>query len=264
MRAPGVRFEPATANRKLAPVGLTPDTGGVRPRPMPLGPFCATTAVSMASSCPSSCPWLPTPGYPGSCYASSGFTSHVARALDREAEMMDPVEVIRAEAQLIKDSFRGGPVPQDGPAGRGRALRLHTIGDIEGRSGAEALADAAQDWIERQGSRPFSYTHRWAEVHRRHWGPISVLASIEDPADLKHVARQGYAPALVVESFASEHAFKLKGWKFIPCPYEAHPTAPPCTSCRLCYDAERLLASNIGIAFALHGPRRRKATGGPP
>jgi hypothetical protein len=174
---------------------------------------------------------------------------------------VDPADVLRAEAELIKKSFRGGPVPQDGPAGRGRALRLHTIGDIEGRAGAEALANAAQNWIDRGGSRPFSYTHRWGHVHRRHWGPVSVLASIEDPADLKAVAQQGYAPALVVESFSSEHAFSLRGWKFIPCPFEAHPTAPPCTSCQLCWDGDRLLASKTGIAFALHGPRRQQALG---
>ncbi len=261
MKAPGVRLELAAANRKLAPVGLTPDTGGVRPRPVPLGPFCATTAVSMGSTCPSTCPWLPTPGHPGGCYAAAGFTGHVARALDREAVAVDPADVLRAEAELIKKSFRGGPVPQDGPAGRGRALRLHTIGDIEGRAGAEALANAAQNWIDRGGSRPFSYTHRWGHVHRRHWGPVSVLASIEDPADLKAVAQQGYAPALVVESFSSEHAFSLRGWKFIPCPFEAHPTAPPCTSCQLCWDGDRLLASKTGIAFALHGPRRQQALG---
>ena len=88
-----------------------------------------------------------------------------------------------------------------------------------------------------------------------------VLASIEDPAGFKAVARQGYAVALVVETSALEHHFSLKGWKLIPCPKEAHPTVPPSTRCLLCWDAGHLLASKTGIAFALHGPQRQQALG---
>lgn len=251
-----MRLELAAANRKLAPVGLTPDTGGVRSRPVPLGPFCATTAVSMGSTCPSSCPWLPTPGHPGGCYASAGFTGHVARALDREAVAVDPADVLRAEAELIKRSFRRGSVPQDGPAGRGRALRLHTIGDIEDRAGAEVLADAAEDWIRRGGSRPWSYAHRAAEVHRRYWGPVSVLGSVEAPRDMNAVAKMGYAPALVVEEFPSETAFKLRGWSVVPCPYETRGIT--CIECQLCWRGDELLMSKTAIGFKVHGPRRQQ------
>ncbi len=218
MKTPGVRFEPVTVNRKLAPCGWTPTES--RPRPHALGPFCSVTSVSLEATCPATCPWKSSPGQLGACYVEAGFQKFVAARLDKEAQNLDPAEVLRAEAELIRKSFRRGPIPQDGPGGRGRALRLHVAGDIEGRAGAEALAGASENWLERGGSRPWSYTHRWREVHRRHWGPISVLASIEDPKDMSAVAKMGYAPALVVAEFPSETAFKLNGWNIVPCPFE--------------------------------------------
>jgi hypothetical protein len=258
--APGVRFDEKTRNGKLAPVGWTPDRGGVRPRPEALGPFCATTSVSMEATCPATCPWKSSPGRPGACYVESGFQKFRAAQLDDEAAQLSPLDVIKAEARLIRESFGGGPVPQDGPGGAGRGLRLHVAGDVDGVAGTKELAKAAAEWMARGGSRPWSYSHRFREVHRRHWGPIAVLASIENPADLRVVAKQGYAPALVVDSFESEQPFEINGWKFIPCPFEAHRTKPSCTDCRLCWDEERLRSSRTGIAFAVHGPRLRLTT----
>jgi hypothetical protein len=167
--------------------------------------------------------------------------------------------VIRAEAQLIRGSFRKGAIPQDGPAGQGRALRLHTIGDIEGRAGAKVLAEASEDWLRRGGSRPFSYTHRWAQVHRRDWGPVSILGSVEDPRDMAAVARMGYAPALVVAEFPKDSAFKIGSWWVVPCPFETKGIT--CVECGLCMRADQLLASRRAIGFAVHGPGRMKATG---
>jgi hypothetical protein len=207
----------------------------------------------MAATCPPTCPWAESPGRPGACYVVAGFQRFLADRLDREALDLDPVEVIRAEADLIRSSFRRGPVPQDGPDGGGRALRLHVAGDIEGVDGAEFLAGAAKDWVRRGGARPWSYTHRWAEVRRLAWGPVSVLASVEDPADLGAAARQGYAPALVVERFPSEAAFKVRGWRVVPCPFETRGT--PCVECKLCWRGDELLASRAAIGFQVHGQR---------
>jgi hypothetical protein len=252
VKAPAVRFEPVSANRKLAPSGWTP--AEVRPRPHALGPFCATTSVSIEATCPATCVWKSTPGHQGACYAQAGFSVFLGRRLDAEARDLAPDDVVRAEADLIKKAFRGGPVPQDGPDGKGRALRLHVAGEIEGRPGAKALGEAAVDWMDRGGSRPWSYTHRWREVHRRYWGPISVLASVEDPREMNAVAKQGYAPALVVAEFPQETAFKLRGWSIVPCPYETRQVT--CLECQLCWRGDALLSSKTGIGFAVHGPRR--------
>lgn len=260
MRAPGVRFEPVTANRKLAPSGWTP--GETRPRPHALGPYCATTSVSLEATCPATCPWKSTPGHPGACYVDAGFQKFVALRMDSEARNLDPLDVVTAEAELIKKAFRGGPVPQDGPDGKGRALRLHVAGEIEGKAGAKVLAGAAEDWMARGGSRPWSYTHRWQEVHRRYWGPVSVLASVEDPKEMNAVAKQGYAPALVVAEFPQDTAFKLRSWSVVPCPYETRQVT--CVECQLCWRGDALVSSKTAIGFQVHGNRSHSMSKGAP
>jgi hypothetical protein len=214
----------------------------------------------MAATCPPTCPWLSTPGAAGACYVSSGFQRFAATKLDEEAASLDPAEVIRTEARLIAKSFRGGPVPQDGPEGGGRALRIHVAGDVEGATGAESLAAAAENWMQRGGQRPWSYTHRWADVKRTKWGPVSVLASVEDPTDMRAAARQGYAPALVVEQFPSDTAFAVKGWKVVPCPFETRGIS--CVECKLCWRGDDLLASKTAIGFQAHGQGVHRAAVG--
>jgi hypothetical protein len=198
----------------------------------------------------------------GACYVEAGFQRFVARRLDDEGRDLDPVDVLRAEAEMIRAAFRRGAIPQDGHGGGGRGLRLHVAGDIEGRVGAEALADAAGDWLRRGGSRPWSYTHRAREVHRRHWGSISVLGSIEDPTDMNAVAKMGYAPALVVEQFPSDTAFKLRGWNVVPCPFETRGIT--CVECGLCMRADELLRSKTAIGFEVHGAKRHQVVAGSP
>ena len=73
------------------------------------------------------------------------------------------------------------------------------------------------------------------------------------------VARMGYAPALVVEQFPSEAAFKLRGWRVVPCPYETRDIT--CVECGLCMRADELLKSKTAIGFEVHGPRRKRALG---
>lgn len=253
----GARFQAVSLNRKLAPQGSTP--GESRSRPVAMGPFISATSVSL-ETCPGSCVWKSTPGSPGACYASSGFTKFQAAKLDAEAQELEPLEVIREEVRLINAAFRGGAVPQDGVAGSGRGLRLHQAGEVSCLRGAEELARAATSWLDRGGSTPFTFTHRWSEVRRASWGPISVLASVEDPRDMSAVARQGYSPAIVVETLpAGDQAFKVRGWSVVPCPFLTRGIT--CAECRLCWRGDQLLASKTAIGFSVHGPGAGHATG---
>ncbi len=251
----GARFTPRTSNGKLNPVRWTRTR--TRPRPAPVGPYCSVTSVSIAATCSARCPFLSTPGHPGPCYVQAGFQKFHADALDRAARGMTPFEVIDAEASHIELSFNGGPVPQDGPGGKGRGLRLHDGGDVEGRAGAKRLARAARNWMERGGSRPWTYTHRWHEIPRSDWGPISVLASIERADDLARARERGYASAITLAEFASEKAFDVQGWRVIPCPAETRQRT--CVQCRLCWRADALLAERAAIAFKMHGSRKSLA-----
>lgn len=199
------------------------------------------TYVSIEATCPSSCK-LKDDG----CYAqTSGFLGKLARGLNAEADGHDPNN---AEVLLIERSYGGGPVPA------GRALRLHISGDCSVPSKARNLAAAVARWQRRGGGPAWNYTHAWRKVSRRHWGKISVLASIEHVSQAKEVRKQGYAPALIVESHASPKAYVVDGTRFIPCPAQTREVG--CTDCRLCFDADALFKRGAGIAFAAHGAKR--------
>lgn len=198
------------------------------------------TYVSIEGSCPSACP-LKDDG----CYAqTSGFLGKLARALNEEEK--DPNA---AECELIDASYKGGPVPP------GRALRLHVSGDCADRHKASALACAVARWQRRGGGPAWNYTHAWRTVRRSAWGKVSVLASIENPLQARVVRRQGYAPALVVESHPPDgRAYEKDGTRWIPCPAQTREVG--CTDCRLCFDADALFERRAGIAFAAHGAKR--------
>jgi hypothetical protein len=135
-------------------------------------------------------------------------------------------------------------------------MRLHVSGDSKTIKGSRLLANAVKKWKTRGGGHVWSYTHAWAHVPRSTWGLTSILGSIENINQVAAVRKQGYAPALVVNSFASDKAFSVPGCDtvFIPCPAQTKDKVS-CESCKLCTRADWLFATNKGIAFAVHGIR---------
>lgn len=238
-----ISFQNASSNRKLAPQRREQAKSG-RWRNVPVGPYVASTYVSIASTCPDTCRWKDQ-----GCYAQTGITVANVQARDRAGRRLSALEVTLAEADRIDAAYRRG-VPQDGARG-GRDLRLHVSGEVSCTKGAHALAGAADRWRARGGGSVWTYTHRWRQIPRAAWGSVSVFASVETPDELWPALRLGYAPALVVPEFPhGPRAFDLDCVRMIPCPAEAgHRT---CAQCRLCLDQD-LAGRNTGIAFAFHG-----------
>jgi hypothetical protein len=217
-----------------------------------LGPFVATTSVSISATCSDTCAFKNS-----GCFAQMGFTGISVRKLDEAASGLSSLEVIRLEAQAIKRSFRGG-VPQDGARG-GRDLRLNVFGDAGSEAGAELLGEAAQHYKARGGGSVWTFTEQSRQIPRTAWGPISILASVTTPADIELARQAGYAAAIVLEKFPSKKAFYLPGStaRIIPCPAEVNGKTT-CATCRLCLDADRLLTINAAIAFQALGPGTKK------
>ena len=142
-------------------------------RPVPDGPpFIVSTWVSISGTCPDVCTFKDN-----GCYAQAGATHLVMGRLDRASRGRTSLSITLEEAAAIDELFPGG-VPQDGARG-GRDMRLHVGGDVSCRKGAKALGEAVARFQKRGGGRCWTYTHRWREVPREAWGPISVLASVE-------------------------------------------------------------------------------------
>ncbi|MCZ7679831.1 MAG: hypothetical protein M5U28_14130 [Sandaracinaceae bacterium] len=242
-------LQPKSRSRKLAPITMVDRGPDRRPEPVAVGPFVASSYISIAGTCPQSCPFR-TAG----CYAGTGSARALVAKLDAAAEMLTPLEVVRQEAELI-DRFAARGVPRDG--GRhghsGRDLRLHVSGDVRSRAAAQLLGEASERYRQRGGGRVWTYTHSARVVHRADWGDISVLASVENPRDVDDVADAGYAAAIVVPKFPSHSPFRLPGssTRFVPCPQQTR--GVPCVKCRLCFDSD-LRKRNIAIAFEAHGP----------
>lgn len=253
---PGIAIKPTSANRKLSPVDMVPNTTS-RLRPVPVAPFCSSTYVSIATSCPDLCPFKKDgAGGRGGCYAEAGFTGSLIRTLDTEAAEHDihPAMLAGLEADAINKTFPRG-VPQDGARG-GRDLRLHIAGDVIHELGATILANAARRWQERGGGSVWTYTHSWRTIPRKAWGPISVFASVEDPCDIEYARERDYPAALVVEAHPSAKAYHIGNLernyqeKVIPCPAETKGVT--CVECRLCLDRD-MLTVDATIGFAVHG-----------
>jgi hypothetical protein len=259
MRRPGVVFKSMSSNGKLSPQRRVPYKNPDYPfRQVPVEPFCASTYVSITATCSSRCAFKDN-----GCYVQTDrFMSKSMSILDKEAvvQELDAFDVSMNEAEAIDMAFRGvagkrtrggGTVPQDGARG-GRDLRLHIGGDVASPGGAMLLGEAAGRWRARGGGRVWTFTHAWREVSRAAFGPsISVLASVEKPEDIKRALRRGFAPAVVVDRFDSERAYRVGGVAVIPCPNETR--GKTCVECRLCLDGDALAARGMGIAFAAHG-----------
>lgn len=261
-----VSIQERSSNRKLAPCDLVhvrDSMGNPRIRPTPTGPYCASTYVSIAATCPTSCTFRDN-----GCYAQAGASHLTMGALDRAGRRTTGLDVTLAEAAKL-DSLWPGGVPQDGHRG-GRDLRLHVGGDTSCKTGARALAESVARLQARGLGAAWSYTHAWRTIPRAAFGPISVLASCETPADAVEAMAMGYAPAVTVEEFPSRRAFRYaRGLKAIPCPFERGGDTT-CVRCRLCFDDKRLRQAGRAIAFATHGAdaeqartRLRVLNGGP-
>lgn len=232
-----------STNRKLSPVKMVPSKSGHRDSPRAVAPFCSSTYVSIAKTCPEECKFKAA-----SCYVRAGFTGAMAARLDEFAEDLTAEDVTTHEAWAIFGMFGGKRIPQDGARG-GRDLRLHVGGDVSPRM-LPRLAAAARDWVRRGGGAVWTFTKRWREAPRQDWNGISVLASVDDEHEAAEALDAGYSPALTVERFDTEKAFMLGDVKFIPCPGETRDKT--CVECRLCLDVD-LATKRTGIAFALHG-----------
>lgn len=200
------------------------------------------TYTSIESSCPKSCA-LKSAG----CYAQLGYVGIQSHRLDDEAAGLSPLQVARAEANAIYNSYDGGEVPQ------GRDLRLHVAGDSRTIQGTRIINTAIINWKRRGGGTAWTYTHAWRKVSRYEWNAVSILASVSDVIEAKEAREQGYAPAIVVPEHPTDKAYKLDGSdiKWIPCPAQTREVG--CTDCRLCFNADRLRDGGFGIAFAAHG-----------
>lgn len=206
---------------------------------------CDATYASISATCPNSCK-LKGDG----CYGELSYVGIVNARLNKKADKMSAIQVARAEAQAIDNSYDGKKVP-------GRDLRLHVSGDSRTITGTKIINAAVGRWKRRGGDTAFSYTHAWKNVHRSHWSNVSVLASIDSIEQVAGAKLQGYAPAIVVSKYPSKRAFTLpdSDIKWIPCPAELKENIS-CTSCRLCMKADWLYSTNRGIAFAAHGVRK--------
>lgn len=185
------------------------------------------------------------------CYAQVSFTGYTVRRLDAQACDMTATEVAKAEACAIDASYGGGAVP-------GTSLRLHVSGDCSTVIGARYVGKAVQRWMARGGRVAWTYTHSWRRVPRVAWGPVSVLASVDDVRDAPEAMERGYAPARVVESFPNgDRAWVEHDIRWVPCPEQTR--GVQCVDCKLCHDGDKLRSMGTGIAFAAHGARRKRA-----
>lgn len=252
--ARAVKFSETSANRKLGPVTVIGKRGSNFHVMKARAPFVSSTFVSIAATCPDTCAFKRS-----GCFADAGFTRILSKRLDEAAAGQTEIQVIADECRAILRSFRGSVIPQDGARG-GRDLRLHVGGDVRSTQAAELLARAARDWRRRGGGAVWTFTHSWQQIPRSAFGPISVLASIESPAQAAAALAQGYAPVIVVDQFPSSKAFGLPGApvRFVPCPAETRSGAGvTCATCRLCLDRD-LVKLGLGIAFEAHGTKAQQ------
>lgn len=207
------------------------------------GPVAATYASQ--ASCPKTCPHRGD-----TCYAEKGPLGHFLTARLNASPEQDPDRIAEYEADLI-DALPGD-----------RDLRLHVVGDCPTEYAARIVANAAAAYQARGRRlskarhgvavtpRVWTYTHAWRTVPVDAWHPVSVLASCESVSDAAEARERGYAVALLVPFYppgSSGKAFTHHGIKLMPCLETVKKV--PCIDCRRCFDADRLKAHNVGIAF---------------
>lgn len=249
---PGVTFAHMSCSAKLSPVtqGLTgAPSGKKQTRPMPKGPYCASTYVSISATCPSTCTFRDN-----GCYAQTGSSRRIMKKLDEQAQGNTGPSLAWNESAAMARAFGRGQVPQDGAKG-GRDLRLHVGGDVPNTFGATLLAAETETWLRRGGGTVWTYTHRWREIPAESWGRIAVWASCETKEDIREAHRLSYRASVVVEQHKSEKMYDWHGFKVLPCAFETR--GKTCVECRLCLDAP--LDPRVVIGFAVHGQGEKAA-----
>lgn len=214
--------------------------------------FASATYVTQAT-CPAGCPFRRN-----GCYAERGHVGWIVAPRVNGSSVTDPDLVAQVEAAAIDT------LPAD------RDLRLHVVGDCPTTFAASEVAAAARRFVARgrllrrvlfgPKSRPpavWTYTHAWSVVPKSAWRGVSVLASCETDAQAHAAIDRGYRVALSVPDFPpGGKRFKVGELTVIPCQEQVR--GVPCTSCRLCLDADRLPA-DTAIGFAPTGDRATKA-----
>lgn len=242
-------FQRKSCNSKLSLVLQKPYKNTKRFQTFPQAPFVCSTYVSIDATCPDSCRFKNA-----GCYVQTGQAANMMRRMDVAAKQQHSIHPNILEANLIDAQWndpyhRRARVPQDGPGGKGRPLRLHVGGDVRDVEGANALANACEYWLERDGGPVWNYTHRWREVPVSAWGPaISTLASVETVAEAEEAVDVGYMPSFTVASFEQERGYKMGAIKVVPCPAQTRDIK--CVDCKLCF---KKLPKGTAIGFAWHG-----------
>jgi len=207
---------------------------------------CAATYRPIASTCRADeCALHPDKAKPGhKCYvvrSNVGFHNRRLEGIAR-ASGATALSLSLEEARLVRAFAEAQVRPI------GLDLRLGVSGEVSGPKGARALADAAAHWMRQVGGSVWGYTHAWKRILRKSFGPASVLASVDNPADIAHAKNRGYVPAIVLERHDTHTPVDVEGHRFIRCPNETMGMA--CVECRLCLDDGRLRERGFGIAFA--------------
>lgn len=207
---------------------------------------CAATYRPIKQTCrPEECALHPDRARPGhKCYVVKSNVGFHNRRLEATASAANAtaLDVSLEEARLIKQFACAQPVRIN------LDLRLGVSGEVSGPKGARALADSANVWVNKVGGSVWGYTHAWKRVLRRSFGIASVLASVDDPADIDRAKKRGYVPAIVLERHDAHTPVSVGEHRFIRCPNETMGMA--CVECRLCLDDQRLRERGFGIAFA--------------
>jgi hypothetical protein len=173
------------------------------------------------------------------------------RRIDSSAGKRSAALVSRSEAMAIRGLWNGGKVPA------GQLLRIHVAGDCSTIEGAQYLAEASADYLDRGGLAVWTYTHAWRHVPRHSWGRVSVLASCDKPDDVAKAREQGYAPTRIVDKHPADgKAFRDGDTTWIPCPEQTRGIS--CRDCGLCMDADALFRRNAGVQFEAHGSGRKR------
>lgn len=241
-----VSVQPRSANSKLARQKVE-IAKSKRKRFVPIGPYMASTYVSIAATCPDFCEFKA-----GGCFAAAGASHLTMNGLNRAALGKEALDVTLLEAAAI-DALCPRGVPKDGHKGQGRALRLHVGGEVSCTNGARSLAAAADRWLARGGGPVWTFTHRWRQIPREAWGRISVMASCKTHDEIAQAARRGYAPSIVVPKFPNgQRPFGIAGRRGIPCLNESG-AGLTCAECQLCLHDTKLLASGRVIVLEAHG-----------
>ena len=176
------------------------------------------------------------------CYAEAGRVGIITKQTGKAAEQLTKLEIAEVEGEAI--ARLSGRLP----------LRLHVVGDCDSDQAATVIANAAETYHRKAGSRVWGYTHSWRTVESAWWDVegVAMRASCESTAQISDAHARGYAAVVVVD----QHPESGRAWtsdqgdKIVPCPEQTR--GMTCADCRLCWSNDKA----ITIAFAAHGPKR--------